>query len=114
LPLRRFGVLPGVPLDDRASIDPFLFVGREGYYSDDEGIDKTTTSPNLPYSVQARFYNPLWGRWLNPDPIGFEALPNRYAYVQNNPANAIDPSGLIGHIAGGAIVGCARRKRGHH
>jgi len=51
-------------------------------------------SPNLPYCVRARFYNPLWGRWLNPDPIGFEALPNRYAYVQNNPANAIDPSGL--------------------
>lgn len=39
-------------------------------------------------------YDPRIGRFLEQDPIGFEAGdPNVYRYVQNNPTNASDPSG---------------------
>ena len=41
------------------------------------------------------------GRWMTPDPAGMAAVDpgnpqtwNRYAYVNNNPTNAIDPSGM--------------------
>jgi RHS repeat-associated protein len=77
-------------------VDPFLFVGRVGYYTDDEGIDKNDTSPLLPYYVRARYYNSAWGRWLNRDPIGFDSGDARlYGFVGNDPLNRIDPSGLV-------------------
>lgn len=43
-----------------------------------------------------RFYIPSLGRWLTPDPIGYEAGPNLYAYVSNNPLTHFDIYGLIG------------------
>jgi RHS repeat-associated protein len=42
-----------------------------------------------------RYYNPLLGRWLSPDPIRFKAQDvNIYRYVGNDPSNWIDPLGL--------------------
>jgi RHS repeat-associated protein len=47
-----------------------------------------------------RKYENLAGRWTSPDPYGGSAKIgdpqtfNRYAYVQNDPVNLIDPSGL--------------------
>ena len=42
------------------------------------------------------------GRWISPDPLGVGAVSiaspqswNRYAYVQNNPMNSVDPFGLL-------------------
>jgi RHS repeat-associated protein len=50
------------------------------------------------YDFLAREYNPTWGRWLSPDPMGGDVLDpqslNRYAYVDNNPASLTDPLGL--------------------
>ena len=47
--------------------------------------------------MQARYYDPLIGRFLSNDPVGFaEGGPtyfNRYAYVANDPINATDPTG---------------------
>lgn len=43
----------------------------------------------------ARFYDPSLGRWMTPDPAGFIDGPNRFAYVNNNPVNGIDPHGLF-------------------
>ena len=61
----------------------FLFTGRE-YFS----------SIGL-YNYRNRFYSAIWGRFLQPDPIGFAGDPaNLYRYCANNPANASDPSGL--------------------
>jgi RHS repeat-associated protein len=48
-----------------------------------------------------RRYHPVQGRWISPDPAGIAAVDmtnpqtwNRYAYVGNNPLNAVDPKGL--------------------
>jgi len=41
-----------------------------------------------------RYYQPDIGRYLRADPIGIEGGINLFAYVQNNPANWVDPLGL--------------------
>jgi uncharacterized protein RhaS with RHS repeats len=43
---------------------------------------------------RARWYDPSMGRFITEDPIEFEGGSNWYAYVGNNPVNAIDPLGL--------------------
>jgi RHS repeat-associated protein len=46
------------------------------------------------YDSRNRFYSPEWGRFLQPDPIGFAGDPaNLYRYCGNNPANLSDPTG---------------------
>jgi RHS repeat-associated protein len=53
------------------------------------------------YDFLFRKYDPSAGRWLSPDPAGWgvvsQADPqslNRYAHVENQPMNAVDPNGL--------------------
>lgn len=36
---------------------------------------------------------PSYGRFVEPDPIGYEDGPNLYGYVRNDPINFIDPTG---------------------
>ncbi len=65
--------------------NPLRFVGKSGYYSDDDlGLDL----------LEARYYDPLLGRFITQDPDG-EGL-NWYEYADNDPVNIIDPTGTSG------------------
>src|SRR5262249_11427924 len=46
------------------------------------------------YHYKARAYSPALGRFMQTDPIGQAAGTNIYLYVQNDPLNQMDPSGL--------------------
>jgi len=45
-------------------------------------------------TVGFRYYNPVTGRYISRDPIGYGDGMNVYAHVHNNPINRIDPLGL--------------------
>jgi RHS repeat-associated protein len=66
-------------------------------------LDQTTGL----YHMGARFYDPTIGRWLSEDPKQDEpfepATLNFYAYVNSNPVNFTDPSGLKGEAADSSI-----------
>ena len=47
-----------------------------------------------------RQYDPASGRWLSQDPLGESGGLNLYGYVENNPANSVDPSGLFSSLNG--------------
>lgn len=48
------------------------------------------------YYYKARYYSPSMGRFLQADPIGFDAGDmNLYAYVGNDAMNATDPFGAL-------------------
>jgi RHS repeat-associated protein len=63
--------------------------------------------------LNARYYDPEWGFFLQPDWFEVTAAgvgTNRYAYAGNDPVNKVDPGGndaLVATIFGGVGVGCA-------
>ncbi|WP_177428372.1 RHS repeat-associated core domain-containing protein [Candidatus Venteria ishoeyi] len=69
---------------------PFLYNGRDGVMSDDNGL----------YYMRARFYNPEIRRFVNRDVllgnINDGLSLNRYAYVTGEPVSFVDPFGLAG------------------
>jgi RHS repeat-associated protein len=62
------------------------------------------------YFLRNRYYDPYPGKFMTPDPIGFEGGDvNLYNYVRNNPIMFVDPYGLkwqdtLTQIAAGKIV----------
>jgi RHS repeat-associated protein len=67
-------------------VNSFRYTGREW--------DSETSL----YYYRARYYDASGGRFLSEDPIAFEAGPNFYAYVGNNPTVFFDPTGNNGVI----------------
>lgn len=69
--------------DTNPGFQPFGFAG--GLYDRDTGLVR----------FGARDYDPETGRWTAKDPILFDGEDtNLYAYVLNDPVNAVDPLGL--------------------
>jgi RHS repeat-associated protein len=60
----------------------FRYTGRD--LDSDTGLDY----------YRARYYDPMSGRFLSEDPIGYAGGLNRYVYVRNGPTNRVDPQGL--------------------
>jgi RHS repeat-associated protein len=60
----------------------YTYTGRE--FDSDTGL----------YYYRARWYEPQVGRFISEDPIGFDGGMNWYSYVENDPVNYDDPSGL--------------------
>jgi RHS repeat-associated protein len=71
--------------DTNPGFQPFGFAG--GLYDKDTGLVR----------FGARDYDAEVGRWTAKDPIGFRGKDaNLYGYVWNDPANWLDPLGLLG------------------
>lgn len=45
------------------------------------------------YYYRARYYDPMEGRFVSKDPIGFKGGINLYNYTDSNPVNRTDPTG---------------------
>jgi len=64
-----------------------------------EGGESSMVDANGFVYLRERYYDPVTGRFPNLDPLeGTMEQPmslNRYSYVQNNPVNLVDPSGMI-------------------
>lgn len=70
----------------------------------------------------ARYYHPVLGRFITPDPVVASTLNpnllNRYMYAHNNPVKYVDPSGhdaylvllIIGAIIGGVSAGVQSKR----
>jgi len=67
---------------------PYRFAGYR--FDDETGL----------YYVGARYYSPTAGRFLQPDPAGTSGGNNLYAYVDNDPINLTDPTGLSAQETG--------------
>jgi RHS repeat-associated protein len=78
------------------AIDSYDEYGRPG--ASNQGRFQYTGQMWIPeiglYYYRARMYAPALGRFLQTDPVGYDAGTNLYAYVGNDPVNSTDPLGL--------------------
>jgi len=85
-----FGALDNVWNYDYRTETPLRFPGQ---YEDD---DKRIVSLKGPYYNLNRYYDPMIGRYITPDPLGLsETSRNLYTYADNDPVNHSDPLGLF-------------------
>jgi RHS repeat-associated protein len=77
----QYSVYGEVAVQDPNHTNPYMFTGRS--FDVEIGL----------YYFRARYYNPYMGRFLQADPVGYEADMNLYRYCMNNPVNMRDPFG---------------------
>jgi RHS repeat-associated protein len=81
------------------SPDAVGFGGQWGYYT--ENVTFLAAAPGQMPIIRyplcllgARFYDPLVGRFVTRDPVGYDGGINLYGFCGNNPVMRADPSGL--------------------
>lgn len=72
----------GMVKPNTAFRNSYVYTGRE--WDSETGL----------YFHRARYYDPMDGKFVSKDPIGFEGGLNLYQYTSSNPLNYIDPFGL--------------------
>ncbi|MCX6580465.1 MAG: hypothetical protein NT166_09800 [Candidatus Aminicenantes bacterium] len=84
----------GMPtfLDPTGNVIPESLIGNTILFQGRE-YDKET---NL-YYYRARYYDPIMGRFLQNDPMGYQDSMNLYQGFNMNPVNFIDPFGTVIH-----------------
>ncbi|OQW87764.1 MAG: hypothetical protein BWK78_08865 [Thiotrichaceae bacterium IS1] len=96
----------GELLKGEASVTPFLFNGKFGVMTEDNGLSY----------MRARFYSSAMKRFVNMDvllgKVGEGQSLNRYAFVTERPISAIDPFGLEAIITGDEIEVLSRPDTG--
>jgi RHS repeat-associated protein len=91
-----YNTFGGMPAPTETVANPFRFTGRE--WDSETGL----------YYYRARYYDPLWGRFLSEDPLRSRSGPNFYNYVHNRPTILRDPTGRFAWgTIGGSITGIA-------
>ena len=74
---------------------PFKYVGRLGVMSEANGF----------YYMRARYYDPVNGRFISEDPLGFDGGDvNLYVYSGNNPVLLVDPTGMESRQARNQVI----------
>jgi RHS repeat-associated protein len=77
--------------ENESFAQPFKFVGKLGVMAESNGF----------YYMRARYYDPVIGRFISEDPLGFDGGDvNLYVYGSNNPLLVVDPWGLEAGLAG--------------
>ncbi len=64
-----------------STTNEFKYIGKMGYYFDGD------TGYNF---LRARYYNPIFGRFLSQDPLGFYNSMNPYSYGLNIPGQEVE------------------------
>jgi len=78
----QYGAYGTTTTSGASSTNPFQYLGRE-------------LDPSGLYELRARYYNPIMGRFISPDPIGFAGgQSNLLEYSFNAPTDYFDPLGL--------------------
>ena len=76
----------------QGTVDQLASADNSRWYTDHVHDEETSLS-----YMQARYYDPEFGRFMAMDPLGFNpdnpASFNRYAYANNNPYSFVDPDG---------------------
>ena len=95
-----YGAYGTIETSIESLVQPFRFTSRE--YDGATGL----------YHYRAQAYDPAPGRFLQEDPIGFDAGDlNVYRYTWNNPLNWTDPSGMSAS-EGAAVASMGMRAAG--
>jgi RHS repeat-associated protein len=88
------GVMNGSSIDEQISYDDWGVATTIGNTDNQLLFKGLLWEPDAGlYYMRARWYDPGPGRFISEDPIGIAGGINQYAFVNDDPVNASDPSG---------------------